>query len=108
MEVGIVGMSTITYGELIYGAYKSHFSKKSQSILEDLISLIPALSMHEQASKHYGEIRNKLEKQGRVIGNNDLWIAAHALSIDATLITNNMKEFRRIPHLKIENWVNSP
>ncbi len=104
IEVGDVGMSIITYGELLYGAQKSHHPKKTHSLLEELVSLIPPLPMSIQVSKHYGDARNKLEKQGKPIGNNDLWIAAHALTLELVLITNNVKEFSRVPHLKIENW----
>lgn len=101
-----MGMSIITYGELIYGAQKSHHPKKAISVLEELITLIPSLPMPVQAASYYGEIRSNLEKQGKSIGGNDLWIAAHALSLDLTIVTNNEKEFSRIPHLDIENWVN--
>jgi tRNA(fMet)-specific endonuclease VapC len=105
MSVGDLAMSMITYGELYYGASKSHHSEKALGVLENLVSLIPALPMPTQAGKFYGEIRGVLEKKGKMIGNNDLWIAAHALALDVTLITHNMKEFLRIDKLKIENWV---
>lgn len=105
MEVGEVGMSIITYGELIYGAQKSHHSKKSLFLLDELTGLIPSLPMPTQAAKLYGEIRSKLEKQGKPIGANDLWIAAHALALELTIVTNNVKEFSRVPNLELENWV---
>lgn len=105
IEVGDVGMSIITYGELLYGAHKSHHPKKTLLLLDELVSLIPPLPMAIQVSKYYGDIRSKLEKQGKPIGNNDLWIAAHALTLELVLITNNVKEFSRVPHIKIENWI---
>lgn len=105
LSVGEVGMSVVTFGELFYGVQKSHHPKKNSEFLEELISLIPPLPMPVDAGKHYGEIRSKLEKHGKLIGNNDLWIAAHALSLELTLISNNLKEFSRIGHLKLENWV---
>lgn len=105
IEVGTVGMSIITYGELLYGAQKSQHPKKTFSVLDELTGLIPSLPMPTQAAKHYGEIRHKLEKKGKIIGNNDLWIAAHALALDLIIVTNNTKEFARIPHLQLENWV---
>lgn len=106
LVVGEAAMSTITYGELLYGAEKSHHPKKTMSILEELTGLIPVLPISTEAGKHYGHIRCKLEKKGLPIGGNDLWIAAHALSLDGVvLVTNNVKEFSRIPHLKLENWV---
>ncbi len=55
--------------------------------------------------KYYGKIRGDLEKRGTPISNNDLWIAAHAMAAGLTLVTNNTDEFKRIPHLKVENWV---
>lgn len=105
ISVGDVGMSIITYGELSYGAKKSHHPKKTMEMLEQISSLIPPLPMPIQAAKYYGNIRTELEKIGKPIGNNDLWIAAHALALDLTIVTNNLKEFRRITHLKLENWV---
>lgn len=105
LSVGQVSMSTITYGELFFGTQKSHHPKKALLILEELTSLIPLLPISTDTGKHYGEIRNKLEKQGKPIGNNDLWIAAHALALDLILVTNNVKEFSRIKHLRVENWV---
>lgn len=102
---GAVGMSIITYGELFYGAQKSQHTKKTLVLLDELTSLIPPLALPLEAGKDYGDIRSRLEKQGKSIGNNDLWIAAHALAQNLILVTNNTKEFSRIPHLKLENWV---
>jgi len=84
---------------------KSHHSKKSLFLLDELTGLIPCLPMPTQAAKHYGEIRSKLEKQGKPIGANDLWIAAHALALELTIVTNNVKEFSCVPTLELENWV---
>lgn len=105
LDVGQVCMSTITYGELLYGAYKSQHPKKTLTILEALASLIPPVALSLRTGIFYGKIRSTLEKQGTPIGNNDLWIAAHALDLNVVLVTNNVREFSRIPHLKIENWV---
>jgi tRNA(fMet)-specific endonuclease VapC len=105
IAVGEIGISIITYGELLYGAKKSHHPKKALTVLDELISLIPPLPMPTHAAKCYGDIRSELEKKGKMIGNNDLWIAAHALALDLVLVTNNMKEFSRVAHLKSENWV---
>ncbi len=104
LSIGEVGMSTISYGELLYGAEKSHHPKKTLLLLEDLANLIPPIPLSTDVGKYYGDIRSKLEKQGKIIGNNDLWIAAHALATGLILVTNNVKEFSRVPHLKIENW----
>src|SRR5436190_17039527 len=81
LVVGQVAMSTITYGELLFGAQKSHHPHQAVKILEELTGLIPALPIPTETGKLYGEIRSKLEKQGTPIGNNDLWIAAHALAL---------------------------
>jgi len=105
--VGQVSMSTITYGELYFGAQKSQYHKKAFLVLEELSHLIPPLPLSTDVGKHYGEIRNKLEKLGQPIGNNDLWIAAHALATDLTLVTNNLKEFSGIKKLKLENWLDN-
>src|SRR5690349_9853733 len=81
LSVGEVGMSAITYGELFYGAEKSQHPKKTLVLLEEITHLIPPLPLSTGVSKKYGAIRCALEKQGRPIGNNDLWIAAHALDL---------------------------
>ena len=105
LNVGEVGMSVVTYGELFYGACKSSYSQKSLNILSDLVNYIPVLPIPINAGEYYGKARKALEAQGKPIGNNDLWIAAHAESLDITLVSNNIKEFSRIPSLKLENWV---
>ncbi len=105
MLVGEVAMSTITYGELYYGAEKSLQKEKNIMILDQLTKLIPPISISNEAGKFYGQIRSELEQKGIPIRNNDLWIASHALSLNVTLISNNLKEFTRIPNLQLENWV---
>jgi tRNA(fMet)-specific endonuclease VapC len=105
MKPGEAGMSIITYGELLHGAEKSQHPKKTKEALSDLIYLIPALPLINEVSEHYAHIRANLEKLGKPIGNNDLWIASHASALNVVLVTNNTKEFARVPHLKIENWV---
>lgn len=87
------------------GQKKANIQKKTLHILEELAGLIPPIPLSTDVGKHYGRIRSKLEKQGKLIGNNDLWIAAHALATDLILVTNDVKEFARVPKLKIENWV---
>ena len=104
LELGEVGMSIITFGELAYGAVKSPEPERQLSVLERLVVLIPVLPLPEGAGRAYGEQRAGLEVKGTIIGSNDLWIAAHALAADLTLVTNNEREFRRVKDLKIENW----
>ncbi len=105
LDVGSVGMSVVTYGELVYGVGKSSRPKKTMAFLEELIGLIPPLPLSTEVAKHYGKTRNHLAKKGKPIGNNDIWIASHALAMGLILVTNNQKEFLRVPKLKIENWV---
>lgn len=106
LEVGQVGMSIITFGELWYGAQKSQQSERSIQKLMELTRLIPIVNLNRETARYFGVIRTKLERNGTPIGNNDLWIAAHALESDLVLVTNNTREFERVPNLKIENWVN--
>jgi tRNA(fMet)-specific endonuclease VapC len=103
---GKVAMSVITYGELCFGAEKSSKPKVTRQLLEKLVLLIPVLQMDELVSIQYGKIRQHLQAQGTPIGNNDLWIASHALAHKLILVTNNVAEFERVPALRIENWVN--
>ena len=72
--------------------------------LRELVHLLPALSLPESAAEAYGSIRAQLEARAEMIGNNDLWIAAHAAVAGLTLVTNNENEFRRVHGLKIQNW----
>lgn len=105
LEVGQVAMSVITYGELLYGANKSQSPNDAHHKLVELTTLIPAIELNNEVAEHYGDIRENLEKSGKLIGNNDLWIASHARALDVILVTNNLKEFNRVPYLKKENWV---
>lgn len=105
LEVGQSAMSVITYGELLYGANKSQSPGDAHSKLVELITLIAALELSNEVAEHYGDIRRKLEKFGKPIGNNALWIASHARALDVILVTNNLREFDRVPNLRIENWV---
>jgi tRNA(fMet)-specific endonuclease VapC len=104
LKPGQLVMSATTYGELCYGASKSTQQGKALSQLRELVQDVPVEELDSNASEAYGEIRAKLEKEGRLIGNNDLWIGAHALALNLTLATNNEREFKRIPGLSLENW----
>ncbi len=81
-------------------------SKKNEKRLQEFLTPFEMLPYDESASKYYGKIRYRLKSQGCAIGPLDMLIAAHALSKDLILVTNNAKEFKRIESLKIENWVN--
>ncbi|MGB8583992.1 MAG: type II toxin-antitoxin system VapC family toxin [Candidatus Sulfotelmatobacter sp.] len=104
LRPGEAVLSVITYGELLYGAVKSAQRTAALERLRELVRLLPARALPESAAETYGAMRAELESKGEMIGNNDLWIAAHALAAGLTLVTNNEKEFRRVRGLKVQNW----
>jgi tRNA(fMet)-specific endonuclease VapC len=104
LRPGEAAISVITYGELLYGAAKSSPKATALERLRELVNLLPALALPERAAEAYGTIRADLESKGAMIGNNDLWIAAHVAAAGLTLVTNNEREFRRVRGLKVENW----
>lgn len=104
LRPGEAALSVITYGELLYSAAKSSQRVVALERLRDLVLLLPALALPEGAGETYGMLRAELEANGEMIGNNDLWIAAHALAAGLILVTNNEKEFRRVRGLKVQNW----
>ncbi len=103
--VGNVYISSITTSELCYGVSKSQKVEENTKRLEEFLKPFTITPYSEEASYFYGKIRAKLEKQGNIIGPLDMLIAAHALSKNLILVTNNIKEFSRIKTLKVENWV---
>jgi tRNA(fMet)-specific endonuclease VapC len=105
LKPGDAAISVITWGELLYGAEKSQQRKKALQLLEQFKTFIPVLPIPENVGKTYGAIRASLESKGELIGNNDLWIAAHAKAADLTIVTNNERESQRVPGLKVQNWV---
>lgn len=98
-------ISSITYAELVHGVEKSEQKRKNLDVLTHFLKHLEILDWGTDAADYYGQIRAALEEQGTPIGNMDLMIAAHACSIHAKLITNNLKHFSRVPHLKCETWV---
>ncbi|SPE22457.1 tRNA(fMet)-specific endonuclease VapC [Acidobacteriia bacterium SbA2] len=105
LRPGDVGMSVITHLEMVHGAWKSLRREENLGRIEELESLIPVLPLDASAGQHYGQVRAELERKGSPIGAYDLLIASHALSLGLTLVTNNVREFRRVPQLRVENWV---
>ena len=99
-----VCISAITYAELEYGI--EHSNKKEQNRLAIIMALsgIEIQPFDSSAAYHYGKVRQELTSSGEIIGANDMLIAAHAISQDLTLITNNIKEFQRVKGLKVEDW----
>ena len=100
-------ISSITYGELCFGIENGSNNLKEERWrqLEVFTQRLLIEPWDENAGRHYGSIRAQLKKEGTPIGNNDLLIAAHARSINAVLVTNNVREFNRVPNLTVENWV---
>jgi tRNA(fMet)-specific endonuclease VapC len=104
LQPGEAAVSVITFGELLFGAIKrGNLAAEREKWLE-LVYLLPVLSLPVETSENYGTIRAALESTGKIIGNNDLWIAAHAMAAGLILVTNNEREFRRVRGLKVQNW----
>lgn len=102
--LGDIGISSITASELAFGVAKSG-SLKNRIALEAFLLPLQIVEYDADAAMVYGDIRAALEKQGKTIGPLDMLIAAHALSRQLVLVTNNEKEFRRVDQLKVENWL---
>jgi tRNA(fMet)-specific endonuclease VapC len=100
-----VGVSSITVAELRFGASKSSRPARNHQALDDFLHPFEVALYNEPAARTYGTIRAPLEKKGRLIGPMDLLIAAHALSLEVQLLTNNAKEFKRVDGLDVTNWV---
>jgi tRNA(fMet)-specific endonuclease VapC len=97
-------ISAVTYAELMHGVEKSQAIEKNRLALALLLANIEVLDFDTFAAEAYGKIRADLEKRGTPIGPLDMMIAGHAKSLDYTVVTNNTKEFNRVPGLNIENW----
>ncbi len=102
-----LAISSVVYAELCYGIENSESPKKQLRFqqLELFIQNLPIMAWDKTAAQHYGIIRTELKRLGTPIGNNDLLIAAHARSLSAILVTNNEREFNRVSHLAVENWL---
>lgn len=103
-EVDGLGISAITASELYWGVCKSG-SVRNRTTLEKFLSPLAVLDYDLGAARKYGELRAYLEQQGTPIGPLDQQIAAHALALDITLVTNKVREFERVPGLRLENWI---
>ena len=100
-----VGISSMVVAELWFGVANSQKKKKNEAALKDFLEFVTLLDGPCAASPLYGQIRAQLQKLGTPIGAMDLLIASHALFLDTVLVTNNTREFERIPDLKVENWL---
>jgi tRNA(fMet)-specific endonuclease VapC len=97
-------ISVVAYGELAFGEAMSVRREEAAAHLAALLETLQVLPLPLDAARRYAEIRAELQRMGQPIGSNDLWIAAHALADDLTLVTNNEREFQRVPGLRVENW----
>lgn len=104
-EIDDIAISSITVSELEYGINKSHNPDKSRVALLEFLLPFKLVDYDSKAAREYGIIRTDLEKNGQPIGAMDYLIAAHAVSLDLMLVSNNLKEFSKIKKLKCENWV---
>lgn len=97
----------VTVAELQYGVSKSQQNERNQMALEALLLPLEVAEFSMDSAVVYGEIRTELEKQGRPIGPLDMLIAAHALSLNIPLVTNNVREFSGVSRLRVEDWTSS-
>ena len=104
VPVSDVCISVITKSELLFGVEESPRRQQDESALSAFLRYVEVLDFPDAASLHYTNIRASLETSGRMIGANDLFIAAHSRSLGLTLVTNNTREFGRVPKLKTANW----
>jgi tRNA(fMet)-specific endonuclease VapC len=102
--VGEIGISSITAAELAYGVSKSRHASKNRHALEQFLVPLEVAVFDQAAAWSYGRLRGQLEAKGTLIGSMDMLIAAHALSLGVRLVSNNLREFRRVHGLRLENW----
>jgi tRNA(fMet)-specific endonuclease VapC len=108
LSLTVIHLSAIVLGELEFGAEKSAYGERNRARLAALVQRLPLVGIDHVTTRHYAKIRAVLELQGTPIGANDTWIAAQALAINATLVTDNEREFSRVPGLQLENWIAKP
>jgi tRNA(fMet)-specific endonuclease VapC len=99
-----LAMSVVTLGELRFGAEKSQSRERALKVINKLTSTMQIAPINDIVGEHYGQIRADLQQKGLIIGNNDLWLAAHARAEGWILVTNNEREFVRVQQLQVENW----
>jgi len=102
---GLMSISAVTLGELIYGAEKSAQPERNLADIEGLTARLEVLPFDDLAATHFGQLRAELTKIGKPIGSYGQMIADHARSLGLILATNNMREFERVPGLRLKNWV---
>ena len=107
LQPGDVGISSITLTELFHGVEKSARPEQNMSALEQFLLPLDLADFGQEAALAYGKIRAELERNGQLIGSMDMLIAAHAVSLDAIMVTNNVQEFQRIKGLTVEDWLSN-
>jgi tRNA(fMet)-specific endonuclease VapC len=108
VAVDDVCMSVVTKAELMFGVAVSPRRRQDQAALDAFLPYVEVQDLPDAAASHYADIRAGLKNRGKMIGANDLWIAAHARSMGVTLVTNNVREFSRVQDLRVENWTLRP
>ena len=103
-SIGDIGISSITLAELRFGVEKSQQVQRNRQALEEFILPLEIADFDDRAAMTYGAVRAALEKAGTPVGSMDMLIGAHALSLDLTLVTNNVREFKQIKKLKVVDW----
>jgi len=103
-HAGEMCLSAVSLGELVYGAEKSSRVEHNLAIVEGFAAQLEVTPFDERATVHFGQLRAELAARGKPIGPYDTMIAAHARSLGLVLVTNNLREFRRVPGLRVENW----
>jgi tRNA(fMet)-specific endonuclease VapC len=106
-QVGDICISSVTLPDLRYGVAKSKYQEKNQAALDEFILPLEVVDFDEPATMYYGTLRASLEKQGTPIGALDMMIAAHALSLNVSLVTSNTKEFSRVLGLQVIDWISN-
>lgn len=101
---GRMCISAVTLGELIYGAERSAWPERNLADIQGLVARLDVAPFDERAAEHFGQVRAELYASGKPIGPYDMMIAGHARSMGLVLVTNNEREFGRVPGLRIENW----
>ena len=100
-----LAISIVSRGELEFGLLRRPVRSDIAERMRGLLQQIPTLTLPPGTADHYATVRHELERSGQPIGSNDLWIAAHALAHDLTVVTGNVREFTRVPGLRVENWL---
>ena len=104
---GQLAISTVTLMELIYGAEKSGNPQRNLTVVEGFVARLEVLDYDDHAAEHSGQLRAELAKAGTPIGPYDQLIAGHARALGLILVTNNLREFQRVPGLRVEDWLNT-